>query len=229
MNNLIKDIGWYLKRKQRKANSRSDGHSQYGQDVVAMELLGNPESGTFIDIGANDGVTYSNSLLFEQRGWTGVCVEPHPVIFSELQEQRKCHLLNACVAAKDEIVDFLVVDGPGNMLSGIAKFCDERHMAQIERNIEQKGGGKRMIEIEALSPETMLARFDIKAIDYLSIDTEGCEMQILKTFDFDQIPVKLISVENNTRTPAIFRYLATIGFSLVKCVGSDEFYRRRDD
>ena len=98
---------WYLKRKLRKKNCRNDGYSQYGQDQVVFELLGKPKTGVFIDIGANDGLTFSNSFLFEEKGWQGICIEPHPTIFSELQNTRKCHCVNACIADKDGWVDFL--------------------------------------------------------------------------------------------------------------------------
>ena len=68
-------INWFLKRKFRKLNSTSGTPSQYGQDKVVYDLLGKPKFGIFVDIGANDGVTYSNSLFFEQKNWTGVCIE----------------------------------------------------------------------------------------------------------------------------------------------------------
>lgn len=218
---------WYLKRKQRKKNSRTDGHSQYGQDMTVFELLGKPHNGVFLDIGANDGVSFSNSLLFEEKGWTGICVEPHPVIFKTLQEKRKCHLVNACISDVDGTVDFLVVDGDSHMLSGIAQFLDERHRQRIDREIADNGGSKRTIPIEALSPKTLLDRHGINAVDYLSIDTEGCELPILKNFDFGAIAVKVIGVENGTRSPDLFRYLTSIGYRLAKCVGCDEIYIRR--
>lgn len=218
---------WYWKRKQRKRNIRQDGHSQYGQDVTVYELLGRPAKGVFLDIGANDGVTLSNSLLFEENGWTGVCVEPHPVIFQTLQEKRSCHLVNACISDRDETVDFMVVEGYAHMLSGIAKFFDERHFRRIDEDIASHGGSRRTIQIEALSPKTLLERFDIHTIDYLSIDTEGCELPILKNFDLKQTDVKVIGVENGQRSSGLFRHLTSAGYRLVKCVGCDEIYMKR--
>lgn len=217
---------WYIHRKRRKSNIRKDGHSQYGQDVVVYELLGCPPQGVFIDIGANDGVTFSNSLLFEEKGWTGVCVEPHPDIFQNLPQNRNCHLVNACIADEDEWVDFLVVEGHSNMLSGIYDFLDQRHLKRIDAEIERYGGNKRVVTIEALSPESLLRRFSINNIDYLSIDTEGCELPILKKFDYESTSIKAIGVENGTRSPDLFRFLTSKGYKLVKCVGCDEIYMR---
>lgn len=108
MKQLVKTFCWYLKRKRRKANIRNDGYSQYGQDITVFELLGSPKNGFFLDIGANDGKTYSNSLLFEEKGWEGICIEPHPTIFVELEKTRKCHLINSCVSGTDGIVQFFI-------------------------------------------------------------------------------------------------------------------------
>lgn len=219
---------WQIQRKLRKKNIRKDGHSQYGQDVVVFDLLGKPSQGVFLDIGANDGISFSNSLLFEEKGWAGVCVEPHPVIFETLKKNRHCHQLNACIADKDRIVNFLVVEGKSHMLSGILEFLDERHQARIDKEVAETGGCKRTIEIEALSPATLLKRFELDRVDYLSIDTEGCELAILKTFDFKKTPVRIIGVENGARSPELFRYLSSVGYTLVKCVGCDEIYQRNE-
>lgn len=227
MNRMIRQLHWFVQHKRRKANIRKGGYSQYGQDITVFELLGKPPQGVFLDIGANDGKTYSNSLLFQEKGWTGVCVEPHPIIFEALRENRNCELVNACIANKDGIVNFLVVDGPANMLSGILEFCDTHHKERIEKEMSQTGGNKRIIPIEALSPTTLCSRFNINQIDFLSIDTEGCELPILKSFDFEKTPVRMVSVENGSRSPAVFRYLTSKGFHLVKCIGCDEIYRHQ--
>ena len=219
---------WYLKRKRRKVNCRNGSYSQYGQDLVVLDLLENISSGVFIDIGANDGVTGSNTLLFEKKGWQGICVEPHPLIFKKLNNQRACHCVNACITDSDSIVDFLAVHGAANMLSGIESFMDQRHIERIDQEIAAEGGSTQRIEIEALSPSTLIDRFSLSKIDFLSVDTEGCELPILKSFlSENTIPKpKVISVENGSRTSSLFDYLTSVGFILHKCVGCDEIYIR---
>lgn len=221
-----RNISWYLKRKRRKANSRTDGHSQYGQDVTVYELLENPDKGFFLDIGANDGTTFSNSLLFEEKGWEGICVEPHPEIFKKLEAHRNCHLVNACISNIDGTVDFMMIEGSENMLSGIVDFFDDHHMERINKGIERSGGCKKVIQIESLTPTTILERFNTEKIDFLSVDVEGCDLEILQAFNFSKTKVNVISVENN-RTPSIVNFLESKGFDLVKCVGCDEIYKNR--
>lgn len=215
---------WYLKRKRRKANIRSGGHSQYGQDIVVWELLNKQSNGIFLDIGANDGKSLSNTLLFEEKGWSGICVEPNPSIFEKLKENRKCHLVNACIADTDGTVDFLSVEGPANMLSGILAFCDDHHLNRIDTDVKELGGTKQVLAIETLKPQTLLSRFGLEQIDFLSIDAEGADIVILSAFDFDVTPVHVITVENN-RTPAVYDLLTRKGFRLMRCVGCDEIYQ----
>ena len=217
---------WYLKRKRRKKNISHQGYSQYGQDLACLELLQEIDSGTFIDIGANDGLTGSNSLLFEKKGWQGICVEPHPLIFAKLKDVRNCNCLNACITDKDSMADFLAVHGAANMLSGIESFMDQRHIERIDQEIAKEGGSTERIEIEALSPSTLINRFSLSKIDFLSVDTEGCELPILKSFLSESIipKPKVICVENGSRTSSLFEYLTTVGYKLYKCVGCDEIY-----
>lgn len=220
-------LNWYLKRKWRKRNILHGSPSQYGQYQEVFNLLGRPKYGTFVDIGANDSVTYSNSLLFEQKKWDGVCVEPHPFAFQLLSSSRKCHCVYACILNEESNVDFLLVEGPGNMLSGISDFMDNRHLQRIEKEIQQNGGKKRIVSVKATTPKDLLDRFSLTQIDYLSIDTEGCELIILKLFDFSQIHVRLIGVENGSRSPELFCYLTSIGYHLHQCVGCDEIYVKK--
>ena len=218
---------WFFKRKFRKTNIRLGSPSQYGQDQVVYDLLGQPKDGVYVDIGANDGLTFSNSLFFEEKKWSGLCVEPHPTAYKALKEARSCQCLNACVLSTDTKVDFLVVEGPAHMLSGIVSLMKEDHFNRIDSAIQESGGYKEVTQIEALNPITFLNRYSISHIDYLSIDTEGSEIEILKHFDFKKINVKVIGVENGSRSPEIFDYLNHTGYKLEACVGCDEIYSKR--
>ncbi len=101
------------------------------------------------------------------------------------------------------------------------------HLERIDREIEINGGDKRLIKIDAICPETLTNNYNLKQIDYLSIDTKGCEMEILRKFDFSKINVKVIGVENGSRSPELLNYLNSVGYKLHKCIGCDEIYHKR--
>lgn len=205
---------------------RQEGYySQCGQDkLVTEQLLPSLHGGTFVEIGAHDGVTYSNTLYLErERGWSGVVVEPIPEVFTKLQENRHCQCLNACIFKTDGTVYFRVLDGYSQMLSGIVDEYDERHLERIERELREHGGQAREIEVQACTMSSLLTKYDLQTIDYLSIDVEGGEYEVLQGLDFGRVAVKVIGVENNYRDARIPRLLTAKGY-VFKAVAGDEFY-----
>jgi len=199
-----------------------------GQDLFVAKMLGNKQSGVFVDIGANDGVKISNTLYFERElGWSGLAVEPLPCIFEKLQSNRRCHVLNACISDKEGKSCFLEVVGASNMLSGLASKLDPRHVRRIHKNIRRQGGTVHEIEVETTTWEVALSKYLIKCVDFLSLDTEGGELDILRSIDFVGTPVRVISVENNYFTHKICRFLETKGFERCGAFGVDEIYCHR--
>ena len=75
-------------------------HSQHGQDRFVADLLFHSKrGGVFVDVGAYEGITFSNTLHFEREfGWTGIAVEPHPASFAELAASRNCLVSNCCMS-----------------------------------------------------------------------------------------------------------------------------------
>jgi len=174
-------------------------YGQTDQDLMLdRALFRSLEHGTFFDIGANDGVTYSNTLMFEQsRHWNGICVEADPLVFPSLQKNRKCICVNAGVAPAAGKMPFLQIEGPAQMLSGFLANFDSRRMERVDYSIARSGGTKRVVDVEAVTPAELLKRHGLGEIHYLNIDTEGNELDILRSFDFDKVFVHAITVECN--------------------------------
>ena len=196
-----------------------------GQDIFVAELLGNKKNGVFFDIGANDGVHISNSNYFEKKlGWRGVAVEPIPGIFEKLSANRTCHVVNGCVAPKAGHAKFVELVGGFDMLSTLEQN-NRGLMARRIRKCAKRGNAQiRTIEVECFTFADLAKRFGIQEIDFLSVDTEGGELEILKSIDFDQNPVSVISVENCYYTDAIRDYLQASGYLLVGTFKIDEIY-----
>ncbi len=123
MSNKIQHyINRYLYRRSHSMLPEIEGgKGACGQDLFVHELLGMKSNGTFIDIGANDGVTISNTVYFEKEcGWKGIAVEPIPSIFEQLKSNRDCHMVHGCVTPQAGKAKFLEVIGGPNMLSTLA-------------------------------------------------------------------------------------------------------------
>lgn len=201
-------------------------YSQYGQDKYLYEnFFKDKQNGVFIDIGAYDGVTLSNTLFFEKyKGWSGICIEPIPDIFQKLQACRKCLCIEGCINDKHETVSFLKVTGYAEMLSGILENYDPRHLQRVMGEIKDKGGNMEVITVKCYPLTQLLLDNQITHIDFLSIDTEGGEMGILQSIDFNLFDIDIILVENNYGEP-FNEFLEPLGYEKVISLG-DEIYRK---
>ena len=205
--------------------------SQYLQDILLDRwLFGGAAGGTFVDIGAHDGVTYSNSFVFETlRGWRGVCVEPNPTVFAQLAVNRQCTALNCCVSDAAGTVPFLKISGYSEMLSGIVEKYEPEHRERVERELKQFGGSSDVIPIQARTLNDIAAECGLAEVTYLSIDTEGSELAILQSIDFKRLFVHAITVEYNfehvkTRMISLMR---GNGFDFVQTLGHDLLFLNR--
>lgn len=204
-------------------------HSQYGQDKFLDEVIFNKKSGGFfLDIGAHDGISYSNTFFFEkERQFKGICFEPNPFVFEKLQQNRHCKLMNVCIGDEGDTLDFMKVSGYGEMLSGLVDSFDERHLQRIEEGIKNFGGTKEIIKVKSVNLAN-LPDLKGKVIDYCNIDTEGNEMIILKTIDFSKLNIRVFTIENNYRNPAQQQILFDNGYELFHIAG-DEFFIKKED
>jgi FkbM family methyltransferase len=205
---------------------RATGYvSQCGQDKwVTESLFPGRDNGVFVDIGANDGVEFSNTFILERdHNWTGLAVEPIPEVFEKLRRNRTCNVVNGCVGQHSGQQKFQVIRGYAQMLSGLVDEYDERHLKRIDHDIAARGGSRREISVTCYRLTDLLRTNGITSIDYLTIDVEGAELSILKTIDWQRIEIKVIGVENNYGDYRIPMYLVRRGYRLHSIVG-DEFY-----
>ncbi len=165
---------------------------QYYQDAIIDHYFFKKTHGTFVDIGAYDGKTLSNTYFLEhKRNWRGICIEPIPTIFEKLCQNRPNSLnVNCLVGAKnDNNVSFLyVVDN--EMLSGRLDKYHVTHQSQIDMTKTES------IICSQLTLNDILDATDLTTIDVLSIDTEGSEYDIISAIDFHKYQFNMILVEN---------------------------------
>lgn len=204
-------------------------YSQYGQDKFVANLLNHKKCGYFVDIGANDGVTFSNSLYFEKKlGWSGLAIEPQSNIFQKLIQNRNCNFYNGCISDKNEFVEFLHIKSGPDMLSGVLNTYDERHLKRIDETIKMGGGTKSIVKVSAKTLHNICKENMVSVIDFLSIDTEGGELDILKSIDFSILKIKVIAVENNYKDIRFFKFMKSKGFKLIARIETDEIYLNVD-
>jgi FkbM family methyltransferase len=205
--------------------------SQYGQDHYIWEhLLGaRNEGGVFVDIGAYDGVTFSNTAFFERvLGWTGLLIEPNPIAFGELKQQRNADAANCGVAPEECVLEFLQCNGYGSMLSCFPDFASPEHLKRVEEAQGEHGFEIERFAIPVKPIAKILEEHEITRADLLSLDVEGMEISVLESFPFTTVPVRICVVEANAPGPALERLMESRGFVLVAIIGTDHVYVSRE-
>lgn len=204
-------------------------YSQYGQDkYLHHRYFSDNRAGVFVEIGANDGITLSNTYFFEKElGWKGVCIEPLPSAFQRLCENRSSLNLNWCITnQRRSSVDFLVVEGYAEMLSGIHANYASTHIQRIDGYLRKEGGSKYIRKMSSRTFMDIVQESGYRRIDYCSIDVEGAEIDILKGIDFNAVDVSVFSIENNYGSRKTARLMQKHGYSLVCRLGDDEIYEK---
>lgn len=180
--------------------------------------------GFFVDIGAHDGIALSNTWFLENLGWDGVCIEPHPNVFKKLIQNRKSKCVNCAVWNEDTEVNFLSLSGYTEMLSGIMECYDKRHFSRIQSELNSFGGDSEIIKVEAKKFDSILDRTEI---DFLSIDTEGSELQILEQIDLKKFNINLICLENNFFEQKFIDFMNERGYYLLGRFSIDYLFAKK--
>ena len=204
-------------------------YSQSGQDKYLNEFIfKSKRKGNFVDVGANDGITYSNTYFFEKElGWKGICIEPIPATFEKLEKLRKSINLNCCISPEEGVKQFLLIEGYAEMLSGLVANYDIRHLKRIEKEIKDFGGKAKKINLQCRNLNSILIEQNFLKINYCSIDTEGGEFEIVKSIDLTKIDIKVFSIENNYEASDLRYYMNLNGYDLIATLEADEIYRKK--
>jgi FkbM family methyltransferase len=182
-----------LLKDQRLQHAKAQLH----QDVFVLSELDFKKNGYFVEFGATNGVQISNTWLLEKMfNWNGIVAEPSAYWHKELLTYRDCHIETDCVWSKTgETLVFNEVDTEkanyGPELSTIDAF------SSLDIHADTRTSGKKY-QVNTISLNDLLAKYNAPTtIDYLSIDTEGSEYEILSNFDFDKYDIKIITCEHN--------------------------------
>lgn len=159
--------------------------------MFVLALLDFKKNGFFVEFDAVDGVYLSNTYLLEKSfGWKGVLSEPIRAMKELIECNRSCHVNSNCIWSESgTFIPFSETKNP--ILSTVTSFVD----SDAHKNLRKI---QSSYSVETLSLLDLLNYYDApKNIDYLSIDTEGSEFDILDSFDFTKYNFQVITVEHN--------------------------------
>jgi FkbM family methyltransferase len=144
------------------------------------------DNGFFVEAGANNGISQSNSLYFElYRGWRGLLVEPVPHLASECKSNRPRAIVENYALVSDSNISQIEMEFCGlmSLVKGAMK-SEKEEREHIKNGCKVQGLHAYSLVVPATTLSTILIRHQIKHIDLLSLDVEGFELEVLKGIDF---------------------------------------------
>jgi hypothetical protein len=161
-------------------NNKNSSKSQVFQDLFAYFFSNCKKKGTFIEIGGGDGFYLSNTYMLEKKfGWRGVICEPDNRFHSKIIATRKCFLERRPVDQSSNKKIYFLFKGS--------------YDSHIIRKYNSSAKIKKSISLNFLIKKYKLGN----NIDYISIDTEGNELDIIKSFNFSKYNVRIFTIEHN--------------------------------
>lgn len=156
--------------------------SQFGQDGILAPILSQIKNGFFVESGAFDGETLSNTIYYESLGWQGLLVEPGDAYFKIASKKRKAWVFHGAISPSN-----------GSML---LHFTDEENGAFSHEDATSS----RQVQAEPLEKLIRAIDSDRRTVDFWSLDIEGSECEVLASTDFQKLQVGILMVEMN-KTP----------------------------
>jgi FkbM family methyltransferase len=206
--------------------------SQINQDKYYIENISKFKcNGTFIEIGGYDGITGSNTYFLEKYlNWSGLIVECNPEIVELCKKNRRNPVCDKAIY-KDSgsTVEFIIpggeeIEGGKGQLSGIKDFIKKESLQCFKSSYNNS----RIVNISTININDLLDQYNMLNIDYMSIDIEGYEFELLKCIDYSKFKINYITVEHGSVQEyrnIIFSLMTANGYNLVRHNQHDSEYR----
>jgi FkbM family methyltransferase len=195
-------------------------YGQFETDKYIEKYFPNKSNGVAIEVGAYDGIKGSNTKYFEDAGWKCICIEPNPLVFEDLSKNRKTCINCAC-SSPDKSTDILRIF---TLKSGIQSSLTSLHPDQ--RLINDYGKditNIALMPVQCITLDSIISSIG-QFIDFISIDTEGTELDVLQGLDLTIHRPSLLVIENNYEDPEIEFYMNKYGYKLNERYKINDFY-----
>lgn len=186
-----------LFKNKLRENNKKNSYSQSGEDMIVdfVFTVLKIESPSYLDIGAHHPYYLSNTAYFYEKKSFGVSVEPDPYLFEVIKKERPNEIsLNVGVGLKSgDKADFYIMDVP--TLNTFSKEEAERYVSFGNRKI------KKVVELPLITVNNIIERyFNDKCPNFISLDVEGMDMEIVNSFDFNKYRPEVFCIETITYT-----------------------------
>jgi len=216
-------------------------YSQEGQDSIILQFFKAKgiENGKYLDVGALDGLRFSNTALLEQSGWTGICVEMHPSYFDMLTENRPNSVCYSCGAAdKDKVKEVVSLNWRASLSttdfglenfyrnSGYAPYYGDRAVKEINGFLN----GHHEVELRTINSILDENQQEFSKLNLVSIDIDGSEARALPHCDLNKCSPELLSLEYTIMGKEyVTEYAKQFDFFPSRIIGADILFVKTEE
>ncbi|WP_281228101.1 FkbM family methyltransferase [Flavobacterium aquiphilum] len=176
---------------RRKIYSRYNiSFSKSGEDMQLKQLLGSNHRGIYVDVGCWDPIKASNSYYFHLRGWKGICIDPNPQMKDLFLQKRSSDIfVNVAIGSGNEDLIYYMLENQYSSMNTLDFDFIKNN------NLENKVVNE--IKITTVSLKAVLEKHisETDQIDFLDIDVEGFDLNVLKSNDWNKFRPKVILIE----------------------------------
>ncbi len=214
-----------MNARQMPEPESADFTAQFAEDRLLAEYFGDKAHGFFVEVGAYNGIDFSNSYYFERIGWQGILIEPDPDMAECCRQSRPNSKVVQCAVVNEDSppeVSFDVIDG-WKALSSLS------FTPQLGSNSLPPELIARKITVAAKTLDQILTDCKVDTIDFITIDVEGQEWGVLQGFTIDRWRPQIVIIERHTARPErkILDYMHQGHYQYIRTTGgiNDWFYR----
>ncbi len=188
-------------------------HAHHGEDLAVLEFFGG-RTGVFVEAGANHPVIGSQTWLLEQRGWSGVLIEPTPWLAELCRRERPNSRVFECALVEP--------GGPAEVRLHTPEGCSAELAHVVPGDARRRGG--EFITCRTRTLDEVLSTAGLETVDFFSIDIEGCEIPALRGFAWSRWRPRLLSIEDHSKTLALTRFVRSHGYRFLRRIGDNDWY-----
>ena len=201
-------------------------YSQFGEDELLDRIFLQKRNGVCIEVGANDGITDSTTYHFEKKGWSCILIEPNPELCARIRQSRNA-LLIECAASNQEGNATLYVAEGAERAHGVSTICEE-----AQERIHRFGFSTKPVQVRRATLDGILRKANIASyVDFVSIDVEGHELDVLKGFSIEMWRPRIIIAEDNSNfaNTEVTNYLKQQNYLPFMRTGVNDWYAHKSD
>lgn len=195
-------------------------YSQNREDLILEAFFPDLDKGFYIDVGAYDPDFDSVTKLFYKKGWRGINIEPQAERYRRFVQKRRRDInLNCGVSSTDQKAQLRVYKN-----GGLSTFSPEIKKEYNQKESEESVSKVSDVEVEMRTLKSIFHQYNVEKIDFMKIDVEGLELEVLEGNDWTLYRPEVICIEANHMVRDWKHYIRSFGYILVFFDGLNEYY-----